>query len=147
MKQKKSLVSLLSYIAACLFIFNGICKVFHILYGFEILPDMPLDFMEKMDFTKPGATNFTPAIIVGIIEIAGAIGLLIPSSRATVSFLMILLVVGAIGSEIGAGFKLMTVILPAIAFVLLSAIAYYDNMIAAEEEEEQIEHRFDNAQQ
>ena len=139
MKQKKSLVAILSYLAAAIFIFNGICKILN------ILPDF--DFMEKMNFSKPGSTDHIPAIIVGILEIAGAIGLIIPTSRATVSFLMILLVVGAIGSEVGAGFQFTKVIAPAAVFVLLAAIAYYDNMIAAEEEEEEIEHRFDNVNQ
>ena len=139
MKQKKSLVSLLSYIAAAIFIINGVFKILNIFPEF--------DFMEKMNFSKPGATNMTAAIVVGILEIAGAIGLLIPSARATVSFLLILLVVGAIGSEVGAGFQVMKVLMPAAVFVLLAAIAYYDNMIAAEEEEEEIEHRFDNVKQ
>ncbi len=137
MKQKKSLVAILAYIAAAIFVVNGICKILN------ILPDF--DFMEKMNFSKPGSHNQTAAIIVGILEIAGAIGLTLQSSRATVSFLLILLVVGAIGSEIGAGFQITKVLLPAAVFVLLAAIAYYDNMIAAEEEEEAIEHRFDNA--
>ncbi len=139
MKQKKSLVVILSYIAAAIFILNGVFKILNLFPEF--------DFMEKMNFSKPGSYNQTAAIIVGILEIAGAIGLLIQSARATVSFLLILLVVGAIGSEIGADFHIMRVLMPAAVFVLLAAIAYYDNMIAAEEEEEEIEHRFDNVKQ
>ncbi|MEN9522300.1 MAG: DoxX-like family [Bacteroidota bacterium] len=130
MKSKKSLVIILAYIAAALFVFNGVCKIFNY---FEMV-----DFLAKMNFSR------TASIVIGILEIAGAVGLLIPSSRATVSFLLILLVVGAIGSEIGAGFDLLKLMPPAVVFVLLAAIAYYDNMIAAEEEEEEIEHRFDN---
>ena len=139
MKQKKSLVVILSYVAAAVFLFNGVCKIFN------ILPE--LDFLEKMNFSKPGSPDHTAAIILGIIEIAGVVGLVIASSRATVSFLLILLVVGAIGSEIGAGFQFTSVLIPSGVFVLLAAIAYYDNMIAAEEEEEEIEHRFDNVAQ
>jgi uncharacterized membrane protein YphA (DoxX/SURF4 family) len=129
MKSKKSLVVILSYIAAFIFIFNGVCKILNL---FEMA-----DFLARMNFS-PIATR----IIAGL-EIAGAIGLLIPSSRATVSFLLILLIVGAIGSEIGAGFDLEKILPAAAVFVLLAVIAFYDNMIAAEEEEEEIEHRFD----
>jgi uncharacterized membrane protein len=129
MKSKKSLVLILSYLAATIFAFNGVCKIFNLF-------DMA-DFLSKMNFSDAAR------IIIGILEIAGAIGLIIPSSRATVSFLLILLVVGAIGSEIGAGFDLIKVIPPAAVFILLAMVAFYDNMIAAEEEEEAIEHRYD----
>lgn len=126
---QKKILKVLVFIAAALFIVNGAAKIMQ----YSIM----IDFLSKMNYNK------IAAIVIGVIEIGGAIGLMFKSSRFYISIFLILLMVGAIGSTIGAKMEFAKALWPAAVLVLLSAVAYYDNFIAAEEEEEEIEHRND----
>jgi hypothetical protein len=76
-----------------------------------------------------------------VIEILGAIGLLFAASRFYVSILLILIMVASIGSTIGGKLEFSKALWPTVVLFILALVAYYDNAIAAEEEEEEIEHR------
>jgi hypothetical protein len=103
----------------------------------DILPEK-FDFMAKL--TSGGEEV---AIAIGVIEILGAIGLLFAASRFYVSILLILIMVASIGSTIGGKLEFSKALWPTVVLFILALVAYYDNAIAAEEEEEEIEHRND----
>jgi ABC-type Na+ efflux pump permease subunit len=103
----------------------------------DILPEK-FDFMAKL--TSGGEEV---AIAIGVIEILGAIGLLFAASRFYVSILLILIMVASIGSTIGGKLEFAKALWPTVVLFILALVAYYDNAIAAEEEEEEIEHRND----
>jgi hypothetical protein len=51
--------------------------------------------------------------------------------------------VASIGSTIGGKLEFAKALWPTVVLFILALVAYYDNAIAAEEEEEEIEHRND----
>ncbi len=130
MNTKRKILKVLEILAAVLFISHGVAKIAGLPYA--------VDYFAKLN------VNHTAAIIISVFEILGAIGLLFKSSRFYVSIFLILMMVGAIGSSIGARMEFSNALMPAAVLVLLATIAYYDNFIAAEEEEEEIEHRNDS---
>jgi putative oxidoreductase len=129
MNSKRKILKVLEILAAVLFIGNGLAK----LIDYNLITD----FLAKLNY------NRTATVVIGLIEVFGAIGLLFKESRFYVSAFLILLMVGAIGSTVGAKMEFSKAVFPSAVLVLLAAIAYYDNFIAAEEEEEEIEHRND----
>jgi len=133
MNTQRKILKVLEILSALILISNGLAKCL----GIDILPEK-FDFMAKL--TSGGEEV---AIAIGVIEILGAIGLLFAASRFYVSILLILIMVASIGSTIGGKLEFAKALWPTIVLFILALVAYYDNAIAAEEEEEEIEHRND----
>jgi hypothetical protein len=126
MKSKKRLLNVLCIICALVFFGSGVAKLIQ-------LPEIT-QFLMKLNYKGQ-----TVMIILGIVEIIGAIGVFFSYTRFYTTILLIIIMVTAIGSQIGAGLELKTILIPSALFCLLSYIAYLDNSIAAQEEEEEIE--------
>jgi uncharacterized membrane protein len=135
MNTQRKILKVLEILSALLLISNGLVKCLSLE---NIIPES-LDFMDKL--TSGGEEV---AIAIGVIEILGAIGLLFAASRFYVSILLILIMVASIGSTIGGKLEFAKALWPTVVLFILALVAYYDNAIAAEEEEEEIEHRNDH---
>ncbi len=133
MNTQRKILKVLEILSALILISNGLSKCL----GLDFIPES-FDFMAKL--TSGGEEV---AIAIGVIEILGAIGLMFAASRFYVSILLILIMVASIGSTIGGKLEFAKALVPTLVLFILALVAYYDNMIAAEEEEEELEHRND----
>ena len=123
------LLNTLTVLVVIAFVVSGLSKILGLGYA-EL-------FVSRLSTSK-GASIF-----IGAIEIIGGVGLIFPSSRFYVGTVMVLVMVGAVGSHFGGTQGYRGALLPGVLFLLISLLLYVDNTLAAEEEEEALDEEAD----